>query len=72
MPIFLMRWECVFSPEIFVCVMESCFCHFPVDDYALRDSSDLLSIACKINCTHGVGVIGKSSASCLWQVQSMP
>lgn len=32
--------------------MGSC-CHFPIDDYALRDSSDLLSAACKINCTHG-------------------
>lgn len=27
-------------------------CHFPIDDYASRDSSALLSAACKINAVH--------------------
>lgn len=49
--------------------MESCCCHFPIDDYALRDSSDLLSVTCTIKCTGGVGVIGKPLASRWWQVQ---
>lgn len=45
-----MGWKVVFQLRLFV--MGSC-CHFPIDDYALRDSSDLLSAACKINCAHG-------------------
>lgn len=32
-------------------VMGGC-CHFPIDDYASRDSPALLSAACKINAAH--------------------
>lgn len=47
-------------------------CHFPIDDFALRDSSDLLSIVCKISSTPERGVIERPSASYLWQVHPMP